>query len=207
MSALQRSLLSKDLASPDHTEWTAIFAEVLFPLIGRLLKPESYQLDPVGMSETRVHAATLLCKVFLHYLVLLSEWEGMLDLWLRILDVLDRMMNSGQGDALEEAVPESLKNILLVMADGGYLRREKGDRLWEETRKRLERFLPRLVEEVFPPPPPPADEVSSLEGPPEKVAAAPATAATAPQDEKAVGSVSNGTEKVAGAEAPPVKKE
>ena len=52
------------------------------------------------MSETRVQAATLLCKVFLHYLVLLSEWGGMLDLWLKILDIMDRLMNSGQGDNL-----------------------------------------------------------------------------------------------------------
>ena len=100
MSALQRSLLSPELASVDHTEWVAIFGEVLFPLVLRLLKPEVYQSDPPGMSETRVHAATLVCKVFLHYMVLLSEWDGMLDLWLKILDILDRMMNSGQGDSL-----------------------------------------------------------------------------------------------------------
>lgn len=100
ISALQRSLLSPELASTDHTEWIAIFDEVLFPLVLRLLKPEIYQSDPQGMSETRVQAATLVCKIFLHYLVLLSEWDGMLDLWLRILDILDRMMNSGQGDSL-----------------------------------------------------------------------------------------------------------
>jgi len=73
---------------------------VLFPLITTLLKPEVYQSDSRGMSETRVQAATLLCKIFLHYLVLLSEWEGMLDLWLRILDIMDRLMNSGQRDHL-----------------------------------------------------------------------------------------------------------
>jgi len=99
-SSLQRSLLSPELASTDHQEWTAIFGEVLFPLIIRLLKPEVYQSDPVGMSETRVQAATLLCRIFLSYLVLLSEWDGMLDLWLRILDIMDRLMNSGQGDNL-----------------------------------------------------------------------------------------------------------
>ena len=99
-SCLQGSLLSPELASVDHQEWTAIFGEVLFPLILRLLKPEVYQSDPIGMSETRVQVATLLCKIFLHYLVLLSEWDGMLDLWLKILDILDRLMNSGQGDSL-----------------------------------------------------------------------------------------------------------
>ncbi|PGH14138.1 hypothetical protein AJ79_03255 [Helicocarpus griseus UAMH5409] len=154
ITALQRSLLSPELASTDHTEWIAIFGEVLFPLILRLLKPEVYQSDPLGMSETRVQAATLVCKIFLHYLVLLSEWDGMLDLWLKILDILDRMMNSGQGDSLEEAVPESLKNILLVMADGGYLASPAEDpskeELWVETQKRLDRFLPHLFAEIFP---------------------------------------------------------
>lgn len=54
------------------------------------------------MSETRVQAASLLCKVFLRYLVLLSKWEGTLelDLWLKIIDIMDRLMNSGQGDSL-----------------------------------------------------------------------------------------------------------
>ncbi|KAL3427355.1 Sec7 domain-containing protein [Phlyctema vagabunda] len=99
-SSLQRSLLSPELTANDHEEWTAIFGEVLFPLIQRLLKPEVYSSDPVGMSETRVQAATLLCRIFLHYLVLLSKWDGMLDLWLKILDIMDRLMNSGQGDSL-----------------------------------------------------------------------------------------------------------
>lgn len=93
-------MLSPDLTSDDHHEWTAIFGDVLFPLINRLLKPEVFQSDPRGMSDTRVQAATLLCKVFLHYLVMLSEWDGMLDLWLKILDIMDRLMNSGQGDHL-----------------------------------------------------------------------------------------------------------
>lgn len=75
------------------------------------------------MGETRVQAATLLCKIFLHYLVLLSEAPpveedspshggaeaeeeeeertGSLELWwLRILDIMDRLMHSGQGDNL-----------------------------------------------------------------------------------------------------------
>lgn len=153
-SCLQNSLLSPELASADHQEWTAIFGEVLFPLISRLLKPQIYQTDPVGMSDTRVQAANLLCKIFLHYLVLLSEWDGMLDLWLRILDIMDRLMNSGQGDNLEEAVPESLKNILLVMADGGFIQPPSDGspptELWDETCKRVDRFLPDLISEIFP---------------------------------------------------------
>ena len=78
----------------------------------------------------------------------------MLDLWLKILDVMDRLMNSGQGDNLEEAVPESLKNILLVMADGGFLippkPNEKPSELWIETCRKVDRFLPGLIADLFP---------------------------------------------------------
>ena len=158
--ALQRCLLSPDLASEDHTEWTNIFGEVLFPLINQLLKPEVYQTDPHGMSETRVQAAQLLCKTFLHYLVLLSEWEGVMDLWVKIIGIMDRLMNSGQNDMLVEAVPESLKNILLVMSSGGHLipppaqgedeRTPQQKQLWQETWTRLNRFLPALMPELFP---------------------------------------------------------
>ncbi|KAH8705103.1 putative guanine nucleotide exchange factor [Talaromyces proteolyticus] len=178
ISTLQRSLLSLEFASDDNTKWTAVFDEVLFPLIVLLLKPEVYHSDPVGMSETRVQAATLVCKIFLRYLDQLSNSSGMLDLWLKILDILDRMMNSGQGDSLvwilplllpkidqscytllileqEEAIPESVKNILLVMADSGYLVPPPVDdpdkeKIWVETSKRLDRFLPNLFQELFP---------------------------------------------------------
>jgi len=163
---LQRCLQSPELASPDHKEWTNIFGEVLFPLINQLLKPEVYQTDPVGMSETRVQAAQLLCKIFLHYLVLLSEWDGVLDLWVTILSIMDRLMNSGQSDTLVEAVPESLKNILLVMSNGGYMvppsssssdghpeaeaQTPQQKQIWTETWTRLDRFLPGLMPELFP---------------------------------------------------------
>lgn len=118
----------------------------------------------------RVQAASLLCKVFLQYLVLLSEWEGMLDLWVKLIDIMDRLKNSGQGDSLvsgqapfvsrrspcgetdeygqEEAVRENLKNVVLFMASSGYLVSPKQEpskeKLWAETWKRIDRFLPDL---------------------------------------------------------------
>lgn len=100
ISTLQRCLLSVELVSSDENAWAAIFDQVLFPLILRLLKPETYHSDPIGMSDTRVQAATLLCKIFLRYLDQHPNKEAMLGLWLKILDILDRMMNSGQGDSL-----------------------------------------------------------------------------------------------------------
>jgi brefeldin A-resistance guanine nucleotide exchange factor 1 len=59
------------------------------------------------MSETRVRAADLLSKVFLHYLVLLGEIDGgkgkgdvLRELWLRIVGIMDRLIGCGQGGEL-----------------------------------------------------------------------------------------------------------
>ncbi|KAM0247104.1 hypothetical protein ACHAQJ_009982 [Trichoderma viride] len=152
-SALQRSLLSPELTCSDPKEWTAIFSKVLFPLIFRLLKPEVFSSDRDGMSEMRVQVASLLCKVFLQYMVLLSEWDGMLDLWIKIIEIMDRLMNSGQGDSLAEAVRENLKNVVLFMATHGYLVPPEKDasrkQLWDETWERVNRFLPDLRNDIL----------------------------------------------------------
>ena len=153
-SSLQTALVSPELSPTDDEEWTLIFHDVLFDLINRLLKPEVYQTDPTGMSETRLQAANLLCRTYLHHLPLLCQREGMLDLWLRILDIMDRLMHSGQGDNLDEAVPESLKNILLVMAGSEILKPpmpgQQASELWHETCRRVNRLLPDLMAELFP---------------------------------------------------------
>lgn len=61
-----------------------------------------------------------------------------------------------------EAIPESLKNVLLVMNASGVLippstpetRTELQQELWQDTVLRIEEFLPGLMDELFPPPPP-----------------------------------------------------
>ncbi|KAG5929242.1 hypothetical protein E4U42_006596 [Claviceps africana] len=147
-SAMQRSLLSPELTHADAEEWTAIFSSVLFPLIHMLLKPEVFSVDKDGMGEMRIQAVSLLCKVFLQYLVLLSKWDGMLELWVRLIEIMDRLMNSGQGDTLEEAVRENLKNVVLFMISSGFLgssgESPSEQPLWDETWKRIDRFLPAL---------------------------------------------------------------
>jgi brefeldin A-resistance guanine nucleotide exchange factor 1 len=106
------------------------------------------------MSETRVRAATLLSKVFLHYLVLLDSADEMGGLWLEVVGIMDRLGNSGQGNNLEEAVNENLKNMLLVLSSGGYLappdENPDIEELWNETWKRINRFQPTLFAELFP---------------------------------------------------------
>ncbi|KAJ5773671.1 Sec7-domain-containing protein [Penicillium paradoxum] len=152
---LQSTLLRKHgLVSAGHTEWTNIFTQVLFPIVAQLLTPEIYQSDPSSMSEMIVRVSTLLCRCYLHYLTELAESVGLLDLWLHIIDLMHRLLNTGQAGKLEEIVTENIKNTLLVMANGGYLvvseEKPEQTKLWNETWKRMEVFLPHLREELFP---------------------------------------------------------
>lgn len=181
-SSLQRSLLSADFASNDPKDYLNIFSKVLFPLILRLLKPEVFSTDRDGMSEMRIQSASLLCKVFLQYLVLLSEWDGMLDLWTKLIDILDRLMNSGQGDILEEAVRENLKNVILFMVSSNILVPPSEDpskeKLWDATWSRVDRFLPDLRSDILPP--------SEASPAPEKAAEAEPEAEEKKEEEKEV---------------------
>jgi brefeldin A-resistance guanine nucleotide exchange factor 1 len=86
--------------------------------------------------------------------VLLDSADEMGGLWLEVVSIMDRLGNSGQGDNLEEAVSENLKNMLLVLSSGGYLappdENPEREELWNETWKRINRFQPSLFAELFP---------------------------------------------------------
>lgn len=96
ISYLQRLLLSPQLMSTDESTLPIIFDRVLFPVLDELLKPAVYERDHAGAIEMRLRAATLLCKVFLQYVVGLSGPSGAVGAqFVRVLDKLERFM---QGD-------------------------------------------------------------------------------------------------------------
>lgn len=107
LSNLQRSLVAPEILSSSSTsstsvDLTMIFERVLFPVLEELLKPQIFRRDPEGMGESRLRASGLLCKIFLHYLIQLSQ-QGMgrmTELWLQILSFLDRFMHSGRRDQM-----------------------------------------------------------------------------------------------------------
>ncbi|KAG5645886.1 hypothetical protein DXG03_005033 [Asterophora parasitica] len=167
---LQRALLGSHILfeEADHTQVEEIFNRVIFPLLDDLLKPEVFHRDPQGMPETRLRASALLCKAFMH--LDMREGQTQTDfriLWIQILDLLDRLMNIDRSDQLYEAVPESLKNVVLVMTAVGILvpppsfkpddRDERQRTLWTATHERMERFLPGFLGDVLPPPPQPVE--------------------------------------------------
>ncbi|XP_076680881.1 sec7 domain-containing protein garz [Andrena cerasifolii] len=149
---LQSTLLAHDLAQLSAVEWSQCLEQVLFPLLAQLLGPIASN-DPIGVEETRVRAAMLLSKVFLHHLNPLLSLPGFLPLWLTVLDLLRAYMHADNSELLFEAIPESLKNMLLVMSSANVLASDSN--LWAPTWRTIDGFLPDLKADLFPEPPPP----------------------------------------------------
>lgn len=147
---LQSTLLAHDLAQLSAIEWSQCLEQVLFPLLAQLLGPIASN-DPIGVEETRVRAAMLLSKVFLHHLNPLLTLPGFLPLWLTVLSLLRAYMHADNSELLFEAIPESLKNMLLVMSSANVL--APTSNLWAPTWRTIDAFLPNLKAELFPEPP------------------------------------------------------
>ncbi len=124
-----------DDASGGQQEWTSLFTEVLFPLILRLLKPDVYQLDTVGMGETRVQCATVLTKIFLRYLDLLAGLPPM---------VVEREVEEAESDAHGSAKPAESEEAGDATAKKTKTVREERPWLldiWTKTLQLLERLM------------------------------------------------------------------
>ncbi|KAF9003925.1 Sec7-domain-containing protein [Cyathus striatus] len=136
---LQRILLGPKISpiEMNHSHLEDIFNRVLFPIIDELLKPD---WDPNEISEIRLYASALLCKAFIHLEVQENnvKLEQFRVLWIQILDLMDRLMNIEQDVQLYEAIPESLKNVLLVMnSEGVLVPRTTGDDLRDKHQQML----------------------------------------------------------------------
>ena len=157
------------------SKWINGFNKILFPLVKTLIQPD-WKVTPAGappgtpkvpppsseLEETRIRAMNLLTKVFLQHLNLLQTTPKTFQhVWLQILDFMDRYINIGRGESLAEAIPESLKNILLVMDTQEvfgkesssvrkiYTEKEKPFDLWSITWRRISKFLPKLHGELY----------------------------------------------------------
>ncbi|GFS40758.1 golgi-specific brefeldin A-resistance guanine nucleotide exchange factor 1 [Nephila pilipes] len=154
LTLLPRALLVHDLQTLSPLEWESCFNKVLFPLLAKLLENISPS-DPIGMEETRMRGATLLCKVFLQHLSPLLTLPTFMALWLTILEFMDKYMHADDSDLLAEAIPESLKNMLLVMDTARVFEcPEDGSnsekcQMWHITWDRINAFLPGLKNELF----------------------------------------------------------
>ena len=159
LTLLQRSLLVPDLQILQPNQWEFCFLRVLFPMLRKLLEPlpaggGSTAMMVSGREETKLRAAMMLSKVFLQHLGPLSSLPTFTALWLTILDFLAQFVSTARTDLLADALPESLKNMLLVMDTSGqhlFFAAETGDPtpLWTVTWEKIDTFLPNLKQETF----------------------------------------------------------
>ncbi|VDM44784.1 unnamed protein product [Toxocara canis] len=170
LNYLVRSFLIADMQTMSATEWENCFGDVLFPLVQKLLENLS-PMDPIGMEETRVRAMQLISKILLNHLTPLSTLPSFPALWLRLLDYMDRYLHTDRSDLLSEAIPESLKNMILVLDNTGMFQAIPG--LYQMTTTRMGSLLPELIAEVMPGPPKresletptmPSEQVTPVEG-------------------------------------------
>lgn len=130
LSLLQRIILSSNFAQLGLPCLFEEFRLVLLPLSEELQRPELRLLDG-NVEEIQVRTAALIGRVWLSNLALLfpgggggamegggGEVEG---IWRSILQHLLRFLQ-GRSDVLRESIPETIKNMLLVMASSGMLR-------------------------------------------------------------------------------------
>ena len=101
LSNLQRILLSAQLAPHDRALDTShLFYNVVFPMVNDVLSPElDERRGRREMSETRLRASALLCKSFLQFEIgpVTRNPAQLREIWLIILDFMERLMKSGDG--------------------------------------------------------------------------------------------------------------
>lgn len=103
---------------------------MLFPLLYDLLaEVPNANITASVLEESRMRTATIMSKVFLHHLTPLITLPKFNEIWLDVLDYIEKFISVG-SDMLHEAMLESLKNMLLVMHSVGiFLRRGKRELL------------------------------------------------------------------------------
>lgn len=112
--------------------------------------------------KTQQRALTLTSKTFLQHHSIIAAGlpsEEFTDLWLGVLEVYrtayvgsnddsdDSQVLQSEMDELQEHVPESVKNLMLVMSDCGLLVESDADR-WNATFELVRAFLPDNVEDI-----------------------------------------------------------
>ncbi|KAF7635614.1 hypothetical protein Mgra_00005003 [Meloidogyne graminicola] len=104
------------------SDWEDCFAEVLFPLLSRLLigSPPISPMDPIGMEEARIRAIQLTCKILLGNLSQLTCLNSFADLFSHLFTLMKKFLEENTcSELLTEVIQESLKNCLLVCDNFG----------------------------------------------------------------------------------------
>ncbi|KAG8070581.1 hypothetical protein GUJ93_ZPchr0006g40887 [Zizania palustris] len=147
-----------DGISVSSSVWLMSF-DIVFQLLDELLEiaQNSSPKDFRNMEVSLLHAVKLLCKVFLQSLNDLSSQSSFNKFWLEVLDMIEKLVKvkvrGRRTGKLQEAIPELLKNVLLVLKANGILSKtctSEHNNFWEATWIHVYKIAPSLQLEVFP---------------------------------------------------------
>ncbi|KAL8471632.1 hypothetical protein ACS0TY_029041 [Phlomoides rotata] len=156
---LQRCLTGVEGIHIPTDLWLQCFDLVILTLLDELPEMAQQQSpkDYRSMEGSMVLALKLMSKAFLQPLVELSHSTSFCQLWIKILDCMERYMKlrfrGKRSEKIHELVPELLKNTLLVMKTNGVLVPSDpigGDSFWQLTWLHVNKIAPSLQLEVFP---------------------------------------------------------
>lgn len=137
LEILKRVMMSSESLELQGATWLRCFAEVLTPLTGELAGFVSSRAKshPEADKSLRL-AVTILTKTAMQYMPAMLLQPGFAEAWSRMLVTL-QAATKNKSEELAESVPESVKNMLLVMAAQGVLvpewRDTAGHNLWDLT--------------------------------------------------------------------------
>jgi len=152
MGTLQRALLCPYVGRLFPAGLRDCFTHVLFPLLRALLQPLAGPPQPSrshdSHDETRVRAVTLLSKFLLQNLMPVTQLDDFhTKLWPEILDMIALYTKADQSGLLAETIPETLKNMLLIMFQSGAFQCTKtigGVDVWTYSWTKINSFCPVL---------------------------------------------------------------
>jgi hypothetical protein len=157
LSLIQRALLLPSCRKMTKEQWRQCFYEILFPVLEALLSSDMDEVDPEAIDESRFQAANLLCKTCLTHIQELLLLEDFFSLWKTVLEYLEQCSSENNSLYLRESVLESLKNMLFVLVDNGFLQSGSPEGETELTKQTLSEvtwakvngFMPQLREELL----------------------------------------------------------
>lgn len=149
LNTLHKVLAAAEPLSLPASTWRDCLQQVILRIVDELTRMSSLKRpanQPSFKKSLRL-ASSLMCKVFLQYLTVFSQLDDFTQVWLSVLSRLEDCLklashgSTEEEEELAEAIPQHLKNLLLVMSSQGILV-ESREELWDSTWMKAQTISP-----------------------------------------------------------------